>query len=159
LLLCLATLAIAQGPAFAPPTLWAGGFAAPPRIPLVGDVDNDGYADLICVYPPGGSIIDVSLNQKGQKPGVPFQALNPWGKDCQAAVAGEFDDKPGTDVAGVFDGDTIRLAHGFENGKYKDNASCQRSWIRRSLPERVRRYPPSQSCRETASISTWQASP
>jgi hypothetical protein len=130
-MLPLSLLLVSQGPSFAPPTLWAAGFAAPPRIPLVGDVDNDGYADLICVYPPGGAIIDVSLNQKGQKAGVPFQALNPWGKDCQAAVAGEFDDKPGTDVAGLFDGDTIRLAHGFEKGKFKDNAT----WIK--LPKRL----------------------
>ncbi len=98
----------------------------------MGDVDADGYGDLICVYPPGAAIIDVSLSEKGQKAGVPFQALTGWGKDCQAAIAGEFDDKPGADVAGLFGGDTVRLAGGFENGKYKDVPD----WVK--LPRRLR---------------------
>jgi hypothetical protein len=118
--LLLATLALST-PVYAPAQPWALNFAAPPRIPLLGDVDNDGFADLICVYAPGGSIIDVSLNQQGQKPGRPFQALNPWGKDCQAAIAGEFDETPGADVLGIFDGDTIRIAGSFANRKLKDS--------------------------------------
>ena len=109
-----------SAPVYAPAQPWALNFAAPPRIPLLGDVDADGYADLICVYAPGGSIIDVSLNQNGQKAGRPFQALNPWGKDCQAAVAGDFDDVPGADVIGLFDGNTLRLAGAFANGRFKD---------------------------------------
>ena len=109
-----------SAPVYAPAQPWALNFAAPPRIPLLGDVDADGYADLICVYSPGGSIIDVSLNQNGQKAGRPFQALNPWGKDCQAAVAGDFDDVPGADVIGLFDGNTLRLAGAFANGRFKD---------------------------------------
>src|SRR5687768_3592329 len=101
----MTSLAIALAlatPLYAPAQPWALNFAAPPRIPLLGDVDADGYADLICVHAPGGSIIDVSLNQKGQKAGRPFQALNPWGKDCQAAATGEIDDQPGTDIVGIF---------------------------------------------------------
>ncbi|MFY9233741.1 MAG: hypothetical protein WAO58_04690 [Fimbriimonadaceae bacterium] len=132
MIVLLAALGFAQAPVFAPPVLWASGFAAPPRIPLVGDVDADGYADLICVYLPGGSIIDVSLNVKGQKPGVPFQALNPWGKDCQAAAAGEIDGKPGADVAGLFDGDTIQLAGSFAGGKFKSEPE----WAK--LPKKLR---------------------
>ena len=49
-----------------------------------------GWGDLIAVYPPGDSIIDVSLNRDGMKAGRPIQALSGWGKDCQAAVAGDF---------------------------------------------------------------------
>lgn len=107
-------------PIYAPGTLWALNFASPPRIPLLGDVDADGYADLVCVFPPGDSIVDVSLNQRGQKAGTPFQGLTQWGKDCQAAVIGEFDSKPGADVAGLFDGQTIRLAGKFNGTKFTD---------------------------------------
>jgi len=124
-----ATLAMST-PVYAPAQPWALNFATPPRIPLVGDVDNDGYSDLICVYAPGGSIIDVSLNQSGMKPGRPFQALNPWGKDCQAAVAGEFDDAPGADVMGIFDGNTLRIAGSYANRQFKDS-----EWFK--LPKKV----------------------
>lgn len=126
----LALIAIAT-PLFAPPVPWALNFAAPPRIPLVGDVDNDGYADLIAVYPTGASIIDVSLNRKGQKAGFGFQALNPWGQDCQAAASGQFDDKPGADVVGLFGGDKLQLAGSFENGRFKNTSN----WIK--LPTKL----------------------
>jgi hypothetical protein len=89
-------------------------------MPFVGDVDNDGLADMIVVYPPGGSIIDVALNVEGQKTGVVFQALNPWGRDCQAAVVGDFDATPGTDVVGLFDGDTLQLACAFSGRRFKN---------------------------------------
>ena len=44
---------------------WALGFAAPPRLPFVGDVDGDGLADLIVVFPKGNTILDVSLTVVG----------------------------------------------------------------------------------------------
>jgi hypothetical protein len=127
----LAAVLALTSPFYAPVQPWALNFAAPPRIPLVGDVNADGYADLIAIYPPGGSIIDVSLNVNGLKVGRPFQALNPWGKDCQAAVAGEFDDQPGADVAGIFGGDTLRLAGSFANHRFKEIAD----WLK--LPKKL----------------------
>jgi hypothetical protein len=105
-------------PTYAPPQPWAMNFAVPPAIPLVGDLDHDGYADIVCVHPNGASIIDVSLNQQGQKAGRPFQGLNPWGKDCQAAAIGEFDANPGADVAGIFGGDSVWMA-AFSNHRFQ----------------------------------------
>lgn len=107
-------------PVVGPAVQWANGFAAPPRIPLAGDVDGDGFCDLIAVYAPGDSIIDVCPNVHGTKAGVPFQALTGWGKDCQAAVTGQFDDHKGTDVAGLFGGTDLRVAGSFSNGHFVD---------------------------------------
>lgn len=118
---------------FTPGEPWALSFAAPPRIPLVGDVDHDGYADLVCVYPVGDAIIDASLNTRSGKAGVPFQARTGWGKNCQAAIIGEFAPSPGADVAGLFDGDTIRLAWGFQNWRFQDLPQ----WVK--LPDSVDR--------------------
>lgn len=126
-------LLLATAAPFTEPEPWALGFAAPPRIPFVGDVNGDGYDDMIVVYPTGKAIIDVSLSQKGMKAGIPFQALNPWGTDCQGAAVGEFDGQKGADVIGLFDNNQLRLAGSFEKGKYKDQL-----WL--TLPKKVR-YP------------------
>lgn len=53
---------------FCKPYAWLfGGWVAPPRIPLLGDVNGDGYADFLYASP-GDKSIDVSLNGKGWKP-------------------------------------------------------------------------------------------
>lgn len=132
-LLLLALAAVQATPAFCPPQPWALGFATPPRIPLVGDVNHDGLADLICVYPPGDSIIDVDLTVEGVKSAGGAQALTGWGKDCQAAVAGNFDDTAGADVVGIFGGKTLRLAGSYKDGQFQDNAN----WVR--LPTVVKK--------------------
>jgi len=118
-------------PEFAPAQLWALNFAAPPRIPLLGDADADGDADLICIYPQGKAIIDVALSQEGRKSGVPFQALNPWSENCEAAIVGEFDAQKGADVMGLFDGRVLRLAGKFQEGKFRVDTE----WLR--LPEKL----------------------
>jgi len=123
----LSSVLAIQGPPalFTPGEPWALNFAAPPRIPLVGDVDHDGYADLVCVYPVGDAIIDVSLNTKLGKAGVPFQARVGWGKNCRAAAIGEFTSTPGADVVGLFGGNVLRLAWGFGAG-FQDESE----WIK-----------------------------
>lgn len=118
--------------AFSTPRPWALGFAASPRIPLVGDVNNDGDSDLVCVYPAGNCIIDYAPTVDGVKCGSGSQAATQWGTDCQAAAIGDFDSVPGADVVGLFAGDTLRLAGAFANGKFKDTPS----WVR--LPKKLK---------------------
>src|SRR5689334_9711094 len=53
---------------FCKPYTWLfGGWVAPPRIPLLGDINGDGYVDFLYASPQDKSI-DVSLNGRGWKP-------------------------------------------------------------------------------------------
>src|SRR5690349_2363892 len=124
--------AVVAGPTFAKPTPWALGFAPPGRYPMVGDVNADGFADLICVSPSGDSFIDVAVNAQGMKSMVPQRANSNWGKDCQAVCVGDLDDTPGRDVAAIFGGDTLRLAHAFKDGSFKD----EKDWVK--LPAKLK---------------------
>ncbi|MGV3614499.1 MAG: hypothetical protein ACO1SV_04105 [Fimbriimonas sp.] len=130
-MMLVALVAVAPA-AFTPPQPWALGTGAPPRIPLAGDIDHDGYADLIAVYPPGAAIIDVNLTVDGVKSGGGSQALTNWGTDCQAAAVGDLDGQPGADVVGVFGGDVLRLAGSYKNGKFTDTPT----WAK--LPRKVK---------------------
>lgn len=121
------------GASFAKPIPWAINFAAPGDFCFAGDVNGDGYADLIRVSPKGDSFIDVALNASGMKSLVPQRANSNWGKECQAACIGEIDEVGGMDIVGVFGGDTLRLAHAFKDGSFKD----EKEWIK--LPRRLRK--------------------
>lgn len=101
---------------FAPPIPWALNFAIPPRIPTVGDIDGDGYADLVVVFPHGEGILDLSLSVSGMKAGRPFQGFVGWGKSATAAVTGTFDDVKGDDVIALV-GNELHLIGGYANGK------------------------------------------
>lgn len=124
---------LAAGPTFAPPIPWAINFAPTGSLPIVGDVNGDGYADLIRISLEGDSFIDVAINGQGMKSLVPQRANSKWGKDCQAACAGDFDELPGIDLVGLSSGDTLRLAHGFKDGSFQDDAE----WAK--LPEKLER--------------------
>lgn len=89
-------------PLLSPPQLWSFGFAAPPRIPLVGDANGDGYADLLCVYPPGPSIVDIQPNVQGLKTGFGKQARTSFGSNCLAAATIDANGDGRVEVVGVF---------------------------------------------------------
>lgn len=132
-MLSIVVAAAFAGPIFANPMPWALGFAPAGRFPMVGDINGDGFADLICVSPAGDSFIDVALNAQGIKSLLPIRANSEWGKDCQAVCSGEFDETPGFDVAGLFSGDTIRLAHAFKDGHFADEPE----WVK--LPTKLKK--------------------
>lgn len=114
----LVLLAALQATAWCVPTPWALGFAAPPRMPFVADLDSDGLADLLVVFPDAPGILDSSLNQGGQKAGRPFQGLNPFVGGVRAATVGDLtgDGKP--DVAAFADG-YLHLATGKGDGGFE----------------------------------------
>ncbi len=126
----LAAVAV-SGLVFAKPVPWALNFAAPGDFCMVADVDGDGYADLIRVSPKGDSFIDVAINVRGMKCKVPQRALSNWGKDCQAACCIDVRSEQRVGIIGIFNGDTLRLAHGFKDGAFKNETD----WIK--LPRRL----------------------
>lgn len=109
------TLSLLALSSFLIPQPWVQGFSVAPRIALAGDIDGDGFGDMISVLPDGDCTIDISYSVGGQKASPGFGALGGWGKNCQSACTAPLDDKPGIDVAGVFDGNTIHIASGFQN--------------------------------------------
>jgi hypothetical protein len=114
-LLCLVaaiTAGAAGGPDFgmSPARFWAGGFAAAPRIPLAGDADGDGRADLLVLYPQGEGIIDFAGTSAAGKPCFPVQARTHFGKDGLAAACGRFTGTAQAEVVGVFADGSVRLA-------------------------------------------------
>jgi hypothetical protein len=71
---------------FAKPRLVAYGFADAPRIPLVADVDGDGFADLIAVDPSGPGTVDVALCVRGGKFAAPEAAARDLGANLVSAA-------------------------------------------------------------------------
>jgi hypothetical protein len=102
----------------APPTAWGLGFAPAGRLPFSADINGDGHADLICVSPSGETFVDVALTGPG-KCLVPQRARTNWGKDLQAAAVGDLDGKPGVEVVGTFDGQTLSMLSGLAGTEYK----------------------------------------
>lgn len=104
-----------------PAFLWGYGFGAKPRFPFVADVNGDGFADLVCVYPLGDTIIDVALNGRGVKSLGGRAVLHGFGKNCLAASVGELDGTPGADVVGLFGNGEVRVAHSYKDDKFPAN--------------------------------------
>lgn len=107
---------------FAPGIFWALGFAAPPRIPLVGDANGDGFADLLCVYPAQASILDVCLTTPNGKASIPIQGLPSWGPNCVVAAATPGGRDNPCKVFAVFSDGSVQVATGSINGRFTTEA-------------------------------------
>jgi len=92
-----------------PPQLWQTDFAAPPRIPCIGDADADGYDDLLCLWPVGG-IADISLNARGEKAVFHTQARTDFGTGGLGAACGRFTACKGAGLMTVLPDGSVRLA-------------------------------------------------
>jgi hypothetical protein len=86
-------------------------FATGPRIPVCGDFNNDGQTDLACVYTKGQSIVDVALMSKALKFHSPRAVIRAVGGETLAAIAGEFNGLPGSDIAILLKDGRLFLAH------------------------------------------------
>lgn len=118
-LCCLATVTASAAPriALTPARYWMSGFAAAPRLPIAADVDGDGRADTLCLFPAGDGIVDLSRTSSIGKPRFSTQARTQFGKDGLAVAAGKFDGTDANGVLGVFADGSVRLAHALRADK------------------------------------------
>ena len=72
---------------FCKPHLYAGHFDVEPRTPVAADLNGDGCADLACVYPPDGGILDVGLSERGLKMHAPRDVQHGLSGTANAAAA------------------------------------------------------------------------
>src|SRR5262249_29960005 len=71
---------------FAKPRLVGTGFMGAPRIPIVADVDGDGFADLIAVSPLGTGAVEVAPNVRGGKFAAPESVASGFGPIVSASA-------------------------------------------------------------------------
>src|ERR1051326_1658195 len=78
---------------FCKPYIWLfGGWVASPRIPLLGDINGDGYADFLYASPQDKSV-DVSLNGRGWKPLRGKRLVSNLPQEIRAMCLGHFGGK------------------------------------------------------------------
>ncbi|MBI3721829.1 MAG: VCBS repeat-containing protein, partial [Fimbriimonas ginsengisoli] len=103
-----------------PGFIWAMGFGEEPRIPLIGDVDGDGFADLLAVYPSTGTVY-LLRNERGEKLIQNELSVANLGKNCLAAAIGHFSARAGspTEIVGVQADGSVRVAYDFRTDRYR----------------------------------------
>ncbi|HZT43383.1 MAG TPA: FG-GAP-like repeat-containing protein [Chthonomonadaceae bacterium] len=102
---------------FCKPYTWLfGGWVAPPRIPLLGDINGDGYADFLYASPQDKSI-DVSLNGKGWKPLRGQRLISGLPQEIRAMCLGHFGGKT-LDLAVLGKEGELRKALSTQSGEF-----------------------------------------
>ena len=102
---------------FCKPYTWLfGGWTAPPRLPLLADINGDGFADFLYASP-GDKSIDISLNGKGWKPLRGKRVLSNLPEEIRALCAGHFGGKT-HDLAILGKRGALVTALSNENGEF-----------------------------------------
>jgi hypothetical protein len=102
---------------FCKPYTWLfGDWVAPPRIPLLGDINGDGYADFLYASPQDKSI-DVSLNGRGWKPLRGQRLLSGLPQAIRAICLGHFAGKT-LDLAILGTEGGLQIARSDSNGTF-----------------------------------------
>ena len=116
-LMAMARPVYAQEPArLAPSQLWIGGVGSGDRIPLAGDVDGDGRADVLAVSTGGSAQIEVWRTSHIGKPRFPRHARDKFGTGLLAAVCGHFTERDRADVVALFASGDVRVASSYQPG-------------------------------------------
>ena len=98
---------------------------------MTGDIDADGFADLISFNPKGDGYIDVAITRDGQKPLAPARAISNFGKDASAVASGELDAVAGVDILCLTEGNRLQMAADFHDGTFVE----QKDWL--TLPSKL----------------------
>lgn len=107
---------------FCKPYTWLfGGWVAPPRLPLLGDINGDGYADFLYASSQDKSI-DVSLNGRGWKPLRGRRLLSNLPQAIQAMCFGHFGGKALDLVVLGKEGELVK-AHSGAGGEFSSPAT------------------------------------
>jgi hypothetical protein len=123
-----------------PAHLWIYSYSAP-RIPMAGDVDADGRADFVGLYPEGEGIVDVFRTSAQGKAIWGVQARRPFGGKGIAAACGAFTDERGAGVLGVFSDGSVRIAHRWN----RQTRVYDRDDLAATLPEHLRPQTPARA--------------
>jgi hypothetical protein len=113
LILACSSLATGSRADFGRAAFWFGGYAAP-RAPMIGDVDADGLADFVGLYPPDGGILDVVRTSPLGKPQDMVQARRPFGADALAQACARFSGEAGAEVLVILPDGAVRVACGLD---------------------------------------------
>ena len=101
----------AEDVALARSRFWLGGYSAP-RLPMAADLDGDGLADFVGLYPPEGGILDFIRTSPLGKPLSNVQARRPFAGDAVAVVCGPLLGLKGSEVLAVLPDGTVHVACG-----------------------------------------------
>lgn len=123
---------------FAPGRLWTGSIAAGGRIPLAGDVDGDGRADLIMAGPSGAAGVQVYLGSTLGKPRQARGVSARFDTDVAAAACGHFVERDRCDLIVLLASGDVRLLSSYRasEDRFAVNISIAR------LPATVATKPP-----------------
>ncbi len=132
----------AANAAFTPAQFWSRGWGTPPRLPMAGDGNGDGRADLLSLWPENDGVIDAALTSYYGKPVATNKARTGFGKNALAATCGAFA-RTGkvADILAVFADGSVRVAFDMAVG----SRSYARDEIAGTVPSVLLPKPPTRS--------------